>query len=296
MRGPVHLILDKMREADAMRRPAHRRPEFGLQHLLDTKRAFDSVAADYDGPTGNNALIQAMRGRLWRAVARHAPPGGRLLDLGCGTGLDAVHFAEQGHDIVATDWSPQMVLQTGQRVGARGQRARVTLRRLGIHEIDQLAGEQFDAIYSDLGPLNCTPKIELVARSCARLLAPGGSLIVSVIGRTCPWEWLYYAAHGHLRRASLRGATHAVPVGLNGNTVWTQYYSPGEFADAFAPYFTLKHYEGLLLVAPPPYLIDFHTRLGRVGHALLRLDERLGRWPVARNIGDHFLMVLTKRG
>ena len=61
MRGPVHLILDKLREADAMRRPAHRRPEFGLQQLLDTKRAFDSVAADYDGPTGNNALIQAMR-------------------------------------------------------------------------------------------------------------------------------------------------------------------------------------------------------------------------------------------
>ena len=26
--------------------------------LLDTQRAFDSVAADYDGPKGNNALIQ----------------------------------------------------------------------------------------------------------------------------------------------------------------------------------------------------------------------------------------------
>ena len=34
---------------------------------------------------------------------------------------------------------------------------------------------------------------------------------------------------------------------------------------------------------------------GRFGRALLRLDERLGRWPVARNSGDHFLMVLTKR-
>jgi hypothetical protein len=29
---------------------------------------------------------------------------------------------------------------------------------------------------------------------------------------------------------------------------------------------------------------------------LLRLDERIGRWPLARDIGDHFLMVLTKRG
>jgi hypothetical protein len=30
-------------------------------HLRDTQDAFDSVAADYDGPRGNNSLIQDMR-------------------------------------------------------------------------------------------------------------------------------------------------------------------------------------------------------------------------------------------
>ena len=34
--------------------------------LLDTQRAFDSVAADYDGPKGNNALIQRMRETVWQ--------------------------------------------------------------------------------------------------------------------------------------------------------------------------------------------------------------------------------------
>jgi SAM-dependent methyltransferase len=236
-----------------------------------------------------------MRRRLWREVERHVPAGGRLLDLGCGTGLDAVHFGDQGYRVVATDWSPQMVLKTGQRVGARGLRDRVTVQHLGIQELDQLKGERFDGIYSDLGPLNCAPKLDLVAKRCAQLLAPGGTLVASVIGRTCPWEWAYYTARGHLGRARVRGATRAVPVGLNERTVWTRYYSPREFAAAFAPYFTTRHYEGMLFLAPPPYLIDFHSRLGRLGRALLRLDERLARWPVARNSGDHFLMVLTKR-
>ncbi|TQT87338.1 SAM-dependent methyltransferase, partial [Xanthomonas perforans] len=35
------------------------------EQLLETQRAFDSVAPDYDGPRGNNALIQRMRTTLW---------------------------------------------------------------------------------------------------------------------------------------------------------------------------------------------------------------------------------------
>ena len=34
--------------------------------LLQTQLAFDSVAADYDGPRGNNELIQRMRLTLTR--------------------------------------------------------------------------------------------------------------------------------------------------------------------------------------------------------------------------------------
>ncbi|RBK96907.1 SAM-dependent methyltransferase, partial [Xanthomonas oryzae pv. oryzae] len=58
------------------------------EQLLETQRAFDSVAPDYDGPRGNNALIQRMRTTLWDTVAAALPVGSRLIDLGCGTGLD----------------------------------------------------------------------------------------------------------------------------------------------------------------------------------------------------------------
>ena len=36
-------------------------PPETVQHLHETQEAFDSVAADYDGERGNNALIQDMR-------------------------------------------------------------------------------------------------------------------------------------------------------------------------------------------------------------------------------------------
>jgi hypothetical protein len=33
--------------------------------LLAARQAFDSVAADYDVPRGNNRLIQDLRGEMW---------------------------------------------------------------------------------------------------------------------------------------------------------------------------------------------------------------------------------------
>src|SRR5436189_5872125 len=97
------------------------RPSSAVEtHLLDTQRAFDSVAADYDGPKGNNALIQRMRETVWRTLTEACSPGARLLDLGCGTGIDAIELARRGYSVLATDWSPQMVERTRDRAVVAG--------------------------------------------------------------------------------------------------------------------------------------------------------------------------------
>src|SRR5258708_34246175 len=83
--------------------------------LRDTQEAFDSVAADYDGPRGNNVLIQEMRCEMWRWLDATFAPGSRLIDLGCGTGLDAIRMAQIGHHVTATDWPAQMIRRTGAR-------------------------------------------------------------------------------------------------------------------------------------------------------------------------------------
>ena len=57
------------------------------------------MAPEYDGPLGNNRLVQHMREALWRAVEGQAKMGAHLLDLGCGTGLDAVYFAQKGYRV-----------------------------------------------------------------------------------------------------------------------------------------------------------------------------------------------------
>jgi SAM-dependent methyltransferase len=265
------------------------------RQLDDTRRAFDGVAAEYDGPLGNNGIIQRLRARFWRVLLATFPRGARLLDLGCGTGLDAVYLAQRGYEVVASDWSERMVERTRARAHQAGVAGRLRAEVVGIHELDRLRGDRFAGLYSNLGPFNCVPDLASSARACADLLAPGGHLVATVIGCTCPWEMAYYRLRGDLSRANLRQTSEAVPVGLRGETIWTRYYTPREFSGAFAEHFSVTHYRALCWLLPPPYLDGVYARLGSLGEAIDWLDDRLGALPGIRDVGDHFLLVLTRR-
>ena len=262
--------------------------------LLETQRAFDSVAADYDGPRGNNALIQRMRTTLWDTVATELPVGSRLVDLGCGTGLDAGEFASRGYSVLATDWSPAMVARTRERAARQGLEERLTAAHVGIQQLERLEGE-FDGMYSNFGPLNCAPDLPAVAAECARLLRSDGCLVFSVIGRICPWEVGHYALRGRFKRSAVRAAQGATAVGMNGHTIWTWYHLPREFYRTFSQHFVLDRYQALSLFLPPPYLVDFYERHPRLSARLGQLDDRMGGWPLLRDMGDHFLIVMRKR-
>lgn len=267
----------------------------GTAELLETRRAFDSVAPTYDRSNTENAVLSAMRARVMALVREHASPGSTLLDLGCGPGADAVSLARAGYRIVAVDWAPEMVREAQARITREGLGRVVEVRHLGIHEIDRLEGPVFEAAYSNFGPLNCVPDLDRAARAIYGRLRPGGALIASVIGRICPWELAVYVLRGDLRRAAVRFARHFVPVPLNGRTVWTRYYSPREFADALeGAGFRQRALRALGLMAPPPYLCAAAARHPRLIGGLLRLDDRVAGWPGLRQWGDHFLMVLER--
>jgi SAM-dependent methyltransferase len=264
--------------------------------LDDTRTAFDSVAADYDGPRGNNALIQDMRREMWRWLDDSFPRESHLLDIGCGTGLDAVRMAQRGHRVLATDWSPRMVERTRGRAADAHVNDRVRTAAIGAQELERIEGSAiFDGVYSNLGPLNCLPDLRPVARECSRLVKTGGRLVFTVIGRWCPWEIAHYAGRADWRRVSVRFARRMMPVRMNGHTVWTRYWTPMELYRTFAEEFALVHCRALCLFAPPPYMTSLRERHPAWFERLWRWDRYAGGWPLLRGLGDHFLIVMARR-
>jgi SAM-dependent methyltransferase len=267
------------------------------QALLETQRAFDGVAATYARSNAENLLLCEMRRRALATLERSVPRGSHVLDLGCGPGGDDEYLAARGYRVTALDWSAAMVDEARRRVRAAPSlvRGRVAVHHLGIQELDRLAPAVYDAAYSNFGPINCVPDAVAAARLVASRLKPGGVLVASVIGRVCPWEIALYASRGHWARALVRFSRDPVPVPLEGRTVWTRYYTPGRFEEAFAcAGFSRVSLRALGLLVPPPYLHTFAGGHPRLVSGLQRLEDLVADWPGLRACGDHFLIVLRR--
>src|SRR5437867_8991299 len=146
-------------------------------------RAFDTLASRYDELWTQSAVGRLQRLAVWRRLDRLFRPGDSLLDLGCGTGEDALHFMRSGMRVRAIDASAEMV-----RIArSRG----VDAVRLPIEELERLTGS-FDGVLSDFGALNCVARLDAIRRPLARLIRPGGSLAICVLGRCCLWETAWY--------------------------------------------------------------------------------------------------------
>ena len=266
--------------------------------LRETADAFDGVAAGYGRSNAENPILCAMRQRTRAALERAVAPGARILDLGCGPGTDVVYFAARGYRVVAIDWSLAMVNEARRSVRAAGAAVSAQVLHMGIEQLDSLehpAAERFAAAYSSFGPLNCVTDLARSARAIARHVCRNGAFVASVIGRVCPWELALYSSRGEWRRAAVRFADGAVAVPLEGRTVWTEYYTPGRFVRVFeAAGFETLSVRALGLFAPPPYLRAFAERHPDLVARLHAIDDVVGRWPITRACGDHFLIVMRR--
>ena len=268
-------------------------------------QAFDTIAVDYDrfyGAEGNQAMSW-LRGENLALLEATFPAGSSLVEIGCGTGEEALHLARAGYRITATDVSPQMVAITHQKALAAGLAERITTRTLPASQIQDLAAPaSFDGAYASFGSLNCEPDLPGLAAALDTQLKPGAPFVCSVMARISPFEITWYMAHLRPRMALRRLRSGWQLAALTGSTadqsrveVPVRYLSTGELATAFAPFFTIRRSMGLGLFTPPPYLDQLYRRHRPLWGRIATIERGLHhRWPW-RGMGDHIALVFRKR-
>jgi ubiquinone/menaquinone biosynthesis C-methylase UbiE len=253
---------------------------------------FDHVAETYDAVFTNSLIGRAQRDSVWKELDRCFHPGQRVLELNCGTGVDAVYLAERGVEVVACDVAPRMIQVARQRMSRLRDSARLDFRVLATEQIAGLAGEgPFDGVFSNFAGLNCVPDLSAVARDLARLLAPGATALLCMAGHTVAWEIIWYMGQGNPRKA-LRRFERGGTIGrlADGVTVKVHYPSARTMAHIFAPEFRLVRLKGVGVTVPPSYVESLARRFPGVLRTLADVDRLLSRLPVVRTLADHLLL------
>lgn len=265
-------------------------------------KAFDLAAPGYDPLYQTNVVMAWMRQESLALLRAAFPPGSRLLELGCGTGDEALALHRLGYRIVATDVSPQMVATAQRKAAAEGVEG-IEWRVVPAGQIGRLVAElgvgAFDGAYSSFGALNCEARLEPIAAALAQLLPVGARVLCSVMNRWCIWEVAWFALHGQPRAAVRRLSKGWVAAGLAdgdaGLTVPVMYYGAAEFARAFAPHFANEQELALPVLWPPPHLEHLVKRHSSLFARLEKWERKVrGRFPFSA-WGDHFAICLRRQ-
>ena len=264
---------------------------------------FDAAAARFDADERGNPVLAHMRGRVFRALTEAFPRDARLLELGSGTGTEASRLVRGwGARVALVDPSAELLRRATAKVRASGEEGLLGSHLLRASEVASLreiyAASSFDGAYSSFGPLNCEPVLDPVANGLAQLVRPGGALVLSIINRWCPVEFGWFALHGEWEDAvrRFRGPAQAAAYPGGPKDVRTWYYSRRDVERAFSHDFYVEHAEALPLLLPPPYLDFVVARFPRFFEALEEVEPWVARRRVLRDLGDHFLVRLRRRG
>ncbi len=240
--------------------------------------AYDRNADKYDEFIENNPNLMRMRQRVYKFITARLPKGSRILDLACGTGTDAVWFAQNGYFVHGVDISGEMLDRAKQKVVDLNLQDRLSFEQLSYTELKNANLEPFDLTFSNFGGLNCVSDIKLVADSVRPLMKKNACVIWALMPPFCLWESAMLL-RGKFKLATRRFSGHST-VFKEGLNYPVYYYTPSQIANAWGSDFQIEAIEALSVITPPATNKDFALKRPRMFETLSALDDFFApRWP-----------------
>jgi SAM-dependent methyltransferase len=161
--------------------------------LNEVQAYYDNLAPRLVAVEKRNWHLQSRMAIILETIDHHATPGGRVLDVGCGTGFLLEQLAARGFSGVGIDLSPESIAHTTRR-----------LETLGVS--DRLTAEVGSAYEPPEGPFDLITLTDVLEhledpRACLAALrpqlAPGGLLVINTPNRrSLPGARRWLSEHG----------------------------------------------------------------------------------------------------
>lgn len=255
--------------------------------------AFSKQSTVFDKLSDENQLSQYLRATFREEVNKHLKPQSDILELNCGTGIDAVYFAQNGHTVLATDNSPGMLRQLDLKVTKHELSDKITTQRCSFHDLHNLKDKKFDHIISNFGGLNCSENLRDVLQQLSPLLSERGKVTLAIMPKICPWE-ISRCLKGDFKTA-FRRFKKRTPAHIEGVHFYCYYYNPGYVINALKKDFDVITLKGVFITVPPEFYQNFVEKYPRLFSFLRRVDNAISRFFPFTYCCDHYLITLQKR-
>ena len=259
--------------------------------LPPAAEAFDAIAERFDERYGSWLSVAAQRRAVRSNLLRAFPVGSRVLEIGGGTGEDAVYLASEGRVVQLTDPSPAMVRIAGAKLASAQAPAPLACAAEDIGSLAPALGT-FDGAFSNFAGLNCITDLTPVASGLASLIRPRGQVLLVIFGTWSVGEWIVETMKGRPRAAVRRFSRGDVHARLGGREFTVRYHRRSDVERAFSPHFTLTSTRGIGICVPPSAAEPGISRYPGLLGAMEALDRVLSA-PLAA-LGDHVLYTLTR--
>ena len=257
--------------------------------------AFDAAASTFDARFGEWRSVAAQRTAVREALAKAFPPRSAILEIGAGTGEDALWLAQRGFKVFSTDAAPTMVETARRKLAPFGLRAETVAAEELEHFAARILGgaaSRFDGAFSNFACLNCVDDLSPVARGLSRLLSPGNIAALVLFGNFAPGEIVVECLRGRPGQAFRRFRRGGVPASIGGHAFAVRYHSARSIKLAMNPWFRLVERLGVGIFVPPSAAEPWISRHPGVLGWLCRLD-RAAKRPLAL-LGDHVLYMFER--
>jgi len=251
--------------------------------------AFSRTAAKYDAFAEDHPHLTRLRNKVYAHVSRYVSPGSHILELNAGTGIDAVALAQRGYCVHASDIASGMLARARDKVAQFGLDERIRVQQCSFTDLDQIEGGPFDAVFSNLGGLNCIPDLSPVVEQLPQVLCPNGIIIWVLMPPVCLWE-IAEIFRGNFRLAFRRMSRSGASSHLEGLYFDVYYYSPRRVLDWFGPEYTFLDLEGLSVITPIAESKNLAIRFPRFYKLLAHIDDALSTRSPWWGWGDFYIL------
>ena len=256
--------------------------------------AFSRTAEKYDVFAEDHPNLTRIRNKVYARLEHWVPAGSRILELNAGTGIDAVELARRRYQVHAMDIAPGMLERVHDKIRQYDLGGIITTQQCSFIELDKVNAAPFDAVFSNLGGLNCIPDLSPVIAQLRLVLRQNGFVIWTLMPPVCLWE-MGEIFRARPRLAFRRFSPNGVRSHLEGLHFTVHYFTPKKVLQWFGDDFECLAVEGLSVFTPTAESKNFARQFPRLYRALSLLDDQLESQVPFRGWGDFFTIILRYR-